>query len=54
MVQTIAVTVIVAAAASFVAWRLFLPAALKTRLRALARRTPPPPQDGCGCARDPL
>ena len=54
MAQTIAVYVIVAAATAFVAWRLFLPAAWKARLRALVRRAPAPPQDGCGCARDSL
>jgi len=54
MTQTLTAYVIVAAATAFVAWRLFLPVAWKARLRALARRTPAPPQDGCGCARDPL
>jgi hypothetical protein len=54
MLQTLAAYVIVAAAAAFVAWRLLLPVAWKGRLRALVRRAPAPPQDGCGCARDPL
>jgi hypothetical protein len=54
MLQTLAAYLIVAVAAGFVAWRLFLPTGWKARLRALVRRTPAPPQDGCGCARDPL
>jgi hypothetical protein len=54
MTQTIAAYVIVAAAAAFVVWRLFVPVAWKARLRALVRHRPAPPQDGCGCARDPL
>ena len=53
LLQTLVAYLIVAAATSFIAWRLFLPAGWKLRLRALVRRTPAAPQDGCGCARDP-
>lgn len=49
MLQTIIAGTIVAAAASWVVWRLFVPTAWKARLRGATA-----PTGGCGCARDSL
>jgi hypothetical protein len=50
MLQTLAVSAIVAAAASWLAWRLVIPAGWQARVRA--RWGGPGSQPGCGCGRD--
>lgn len=48
MMQTVAAYIIVAAAAAWIGWRMFLPATVRRRLRT--RMTGKQCGDDCGCS----